>query len=62
MPIRLSKENIKKRRKAMRIFQELQQSIQEIWKSILRIFSPKDDNYPETGVQPFEGESFEENE
>ncbi len=46
----------------MRIFQELQQSIQEIWKSILRIFSPKDDNYPETGVQPFEGESFEENE
>jgi hypothetical protein len=21
----------------------------------LRIFSPRDDNYPETGVQPFEG-------
>ncbi|MBD2302060.1 hypothetical protein H6G80_15405 [Nostoc sp. FACHB-87] len=21
-----------------------------------RIFSPRDDNYPETGVQPFEGD------
>jgi hypothetical protein len=24
--------------------------------AIARIFSPRDDNYPETGTQPFEGE------
>ncbi|GJD19636.1 menaquinone-specific isochorismate synthase [Rivularia sp. IAM M-261] len=24
--------------------------------AVVRIFSPRDDNYPETGVQPFEGE------
>ncbi len=24
--------------------------------AVSRIFGPRDDNYPETGVQPFEGE------
>lgn len=46
----------------MKILSKVQESIQEIWKSILRIFSPPDDDYPKTGVQPFEGESSEEKE
>lgn len=24
--------------------------------AVVRIFGPRDDNYPQTGVQPFEGE------
>ncbi len=27
-----------------------------IYDAFVRIFSPRDDDYPETGVQPFEGE------
>jgi hypothetical protein len=43
----------------MNILSKVQEGIQEIWKSILRIFSPPDDDYPKTGVQPFEGEPSE---
>lgn len=43
-----------------RTFQALlnffQQLIQFVSEAVLRIFSPKNDQYPETGVQPFEGE------
>ncbi len=28
--------------------------------AVSRIFSPRDDNYPSTGVQPFEGEPPED--
>jgi hypothetical protein len=28
--------------------------------AVARIFSPNDDNYPATGVQPFEGEPNQE--
>lgn len=28
--------------------------------AVSRIFGPRDDNYPNTGVQPFEGESPKE--
>jgi hypothetical protein len=31
--------------------------IQYISGAVSRIFSPSDDNYPEIGVQPFEGDS-----
>ena len=27
-----------------------------VYDAFVRIFSPRDDDYPETGVQPFEGE------
>lgn len=27
--------------------------------AVTRIFAPRDDNYPDTGVQPFEGEPAE---
>lgn len=33
-----------------------QKVIRYISSAAVRIFSPQDDNYPETGVQPFEGE------
>ncbi|NJO74902.1 MAG: hypothetical protein HC833_14740 [Leptolyngbyaceae cyanobacterium RM1_406_9] len=33
-----------------------QQVIRYIASAATRIFSPTDDNYPETGVQPFEGD------
>lgn len=32
-----------------------------LWNGIKRIFSPSDDNYPPTGVQPFKGEPYDEN-
>ncbi len=44
----------------MNILQQLSQKSQEFWESILRIFRPSDDDYPETGVQPYEGDSYEE--
>ncbi|MBF2005109.1 hypothetical protein ACF3DV_30320 [Chlorogloeopsis fritschii PCC 9212] len=33
-----------------------QKIIRYVSSAAVRIFSPRDDNYPETGVQPFEGE------
>ncbi len=32
-----------------------------IWTAFARIFGPNDDQYPEVGVQPFEGEPYQEN-
>ena len=45
----------------MNFFTWLKQSSLYLWEGIIRIFSPKDDNYPESGVQPFEGDVYEEN-
>jgi hypothetical protein len=43
-----------------RISQSIRELIQKIVNYIsggtTRIFTPTDDNYPETGVQPFEGD------
>ncbi|MEO0535624.1 MAG: hypothetical protein AAF215_17340 [Cyanobacteria bacterium P01_A01_bin.123] len=36
--------------------QTIQQAIDSIIGAAGRIFSPSDDEYPETGVQPFEGD------
>lgn len=33
-----------------------QQVFRYVSDAIMRIFSPSDDNYPETGVQPYEGD------
>ena len=33
-----------------------QRVIRYISSAVIRIFSPSDDNYPATGVQPFEGD------
>lgn len=44
----------------MKVFQWLQQLVQYIGGGIRRIFGPSDDDYPKTGVQPFEGEPYQE--
>jgi len=37
-----------------------QQIIHYIFSTAFRIFNPTDDHYPETGVQPFEGDPADE--
>jgi hypothetical protein len=44
----------------MKILQQLQQAFQNIWEAVIRIFSPREDDYPESGVQPYEGEPYKE--
>lgn len=44
----------------MKLFIWLKQFSLYIWEGVIRVFSPRDDNYPETGVQPFDGEINEE--
>ncbi|MEM9266377.1 MAG: hypothetical protein AAGA46_12700 [Cyanobacteria bacterium P01_F01_bin.13] len=38
------------------VSQSIQKSMIWILEAAKRIFSPRDDDYPETGVQPFEGD------
>lgn len=38
------------------IMNGITQVITYILSAVKRIFSPRDDNYPATGVQPFEGD------
>ncbi|MEM9007842.1 MAG: hypothetical protein AAGE59_30565 [Cyanobacteria bacterium P01_F01_bin.86] len=42
--------------KVKEIIQSLQRLFEDISKAAGRIFSPNDDDYPETGVQPFGGD------
>lgn len=35
--------------------------VEYISEAAITIFSPNDDDYPEVGTQPFEGESFDGN-
>lgn len=44
----------------MNIFQQIQQAFQRVWEGVVRIFSPSDDDYPRSGVQPYEGESYDD--
>ena len=46
----------------MAIIKSIRETIQYLWRGTIRLFSPTDDDYPKTGVQPFEGESRKENE
>jgi hypothetical protein len=46
--------------KAKRILQALPQPIEAIAAAVGRLFSPSDDNYPKTGVQPFSGDTPDE--
>jgi hypothetical protein len=42
-------------------FQSIQEAPQKVINfisgAVARIFAPRDDNYPETGTQPFEGDA-----
>lgn len=42
----------------MKILEMLQDAVQYISEGVGRIFGPSDDQYPATGVQPYEGDSF----
>ncbi|MEO1348191.1 MAG: hypothetical protein AAFW84_05225 [Cyanobacteria bacterium J06635_15] len=42
--------------KTASLFQFLQQMLDDISKASGRVFSPSDDDYPKSGVQPFEGD------
>lgn len=44
----------------MKIFTRLQEMLQYVWDGVNRIFGPRDDDYPETGVQPFDGDPAKE--
>lgn len=44
----------------MTTFNSLQQMSHYIWEGVARIFSPVDDEYPMSGIQPFTGELYEE--
>lgn len=44
----------------MKIFQWLQDTVQSLLKGVSRLFQPTDDDYPKSGVQPFEGEAYDD--
>ncbi len=46
----------------MSIFERLQQTLQYVWEGASRIFSPNHDEYPNSGVQPYEGDPPREHE
>ncbi|WP_341736943.1 isochorismate synthase [Microcoleus sp. CAWBG640] len=41
----------------MNLSKSLTNAMRYVSEAALRLFSPSDDNYPNTGVQPFEGKS-----
>jgi hypothetical protein len=44
----------------MVIFRRLGEMLQYVWDGAARIFSPNDDNPPETDTQPYEGDKYQE--
>lgn len=44
----------------MGILQKFEQMIDYVLQAVRRIFGPSDDDYPNSGVQPYEGEEPEE--
>jgi hypothetical protein len=44
----------------MKLFRWVRDSVQSVWNGVSRLFKPTDDNYPKSGVQPFEGEPHDD--
>jgi hypothetical protein len=42
----------------MNVFKPVIDGLRYISEAVSRIFSPSDDHYPETGIQPFDGEPY----
>lgn len=42
----------------MNVFEVIRDAIHYLSEGASRIFKPSEDHYPETGVQPFDGEPF----
>lgn len=40
----------------MNIFKSMQDTVQYLIEAALRLFSPSDDQYPNVGVHPYEGD------
>lgn len=51
---------VKRLRGFMNILKLTQNALQYISEGAARLFSPRDDQYPDIGVQPFEGEPLSE--
>lgn len=45
----------------MKIVENLRNMVNYLAEGFIRIFGPTHDEYPETGVQPFEGEVYNSN-
>ncbi|MEQ8752386.1 MAG: hypothetical protein RID09_02555 [Coleofasciculus sp. G1-WW12-02] len=43
----------------MTVLERVQEMFDYLWGGVKRIFGATDDEYPETGVQPFEGDPKE---
>jgi hypothetical protein len=46
----------------MKISNWIQNLVQSIWNGVGKLFQPSNDDYPETGVQPFSGDPADDNE
>lgn len=46
----------------MKVLTWLQDTIKSVLQGVSRLFSPTDDDYPKSGVQPFEGEPYDDQE
>ncbi len=57
-----SRSSLIKEVKNMKIFQGLQNIFQYLADGVAKLFQPTNDDYPEIGVQPFEGEPYDEKE
>ncbi len=44
----------------MKILKWIQDTFDYLWNGVARLFGPSEDNYPKTGVQPFEGEPYDD--
>ncbi len=44
----------------MKLFKWIQDTVKYLRDGVARLFQPTEDDYPETGVQPFEGEPYDE--
>lgn len=44
----------------MNIFSFFSNTLKYLSEGVSRLFSPSDDQYPKTGVQPFDGEPYSE--
>lgn len=41
--------------------QRIREAFQKFLESGMKVFTPAKDDYPETGVQPFEGDAYNDN-
>ncbi|MEM7769870.1 MAG: isochorismate synthase [Cyanobacteria bacterium P01_E01_bin.6] len=44
----------------MAIFRQVQDALQFVLEGASRIFAPDRDEYPETGMQPYDGDPYDE--